>query len=119
LVHLPHRGRGWPLSLLRLSSAHEKLGMRDMLTVTDSALNHLSSVLTKSERADGPDCFRLFVKDDQSIAMTLDSPQSGDQTFDCAGSTVLALPESLSAALSEKVLDLGQEGNLVFLPKPS
>jgi len=90
-----------------------------MLTVTDSALNHLSSVLTKSNRADGPDCFRLFVKDDNNIGMTLDSPQSGDQTFDCAGSTVLALPEVLSEALSERVLDLGEEGNLVFLPKPS
>jgi Fe-S cluster assembly iron-binding protein IscA len=102
-----------------VSIEHEKPGNTDMLTVTDSALNHLSSVLTKSNRAEGPDCFRLFVKDDNNIAMTLDSPQSGDQTFDCEGSTVLALPESLSEALSERVLDLGEEGNLVFLPKPS
>lgn len=90
-----------------------------MLTVTDAALGHLSDVLSKSDQVEGTDCFRMVVKNDETIAIAVQAPQSGDRTFEREGSTILAMPEALSEALSEKVLDLGDEGQLVFLPKPS
>lgn len=90
-----------------------------MLTVTDAALGRLGKALSDSDNFDDTDCFRLIVKDDDTIALSIQNPQAGDQTFELDGSTILALPVSLAQTLSERVLDVSDQGQLVFLPKPS
>ena len=90
-----------------------------MLTVTNAALGHLGQALSDSDRVEDRDCFRMIVTEEQTIGLSIQNPQSGDQTFEHKGTTVLALPEALSATLSERVLDVSDEGQLVFLPKPS
>ena len=91
-----------------------------MLEVTDAALKHLGTVLTQSEKIEGTDdCFRLVLQDGDRIGLAVQAPESGDHTFEREGTTVLAIPDSLSKILSERVLDLGEEGQLLFLVKPS
>lgn len=91
-----------------------------MLEVTDAALGHLSRSLANSRAVEGTDyCFRMIVKDDETIGLAIQSPESGDQTFEREGTTILAMPKSLSDVLSERILDLGDEGQLLFLPKPN
>jgi Fe-S cluster assembly iron-binding protein IscA len=90
-----------------------------MLEVTNAALEHLRSALSQSHSIDETDeCFRLVVQDDK-IGLAVQSPESGDHTFETDGATVLAMPKAVSELLSERVLDLGDEGQLLFLPKPS
>lgn len=90
-----------------------------MLEVTNAALTHLRHALSQSQSIDETDeCFRLVVQDDK-IGLAVQAPESGDQTFEADGSTVLAMPKAVSELLSERVLDLGDEGQLLFLPKPS
>ena len=92
-----------------------------MLKVTDAALKHLHNALIQAPSVEEgtSDCFRMIVQDDDRIGLAVQSPQSGDHTFERDGATVLALPEALSKKLSERVLDLGDEGQLVFLPRPN
>jgi hypothetical protein len=89
-----------------------------MFDVTDDALGHLSEALSGSEVAAENECFRFIVKDDNRIALAYQTPQSNDLKFAHQGAQVLAVPEALSEALSEKVLDVGDEGKLVFLERP-
>ena len=91
-----------------------------MLEVTNAALDHLRNALTQSATLAGTgDCFRLIVDQENKIGLAVQAPQTGDHTFELEGATVLAMPLSLSEALSERVLDVGDEGRLMFLPKPN
>ncbi|MGD8324235.1 MAG: hypothetical protein PVF50_07695 [Gammaproteobacteria bacterium] len=89
-----------------------------MFNVTDDALGHLSEALSGSAVARENECFRFVVKDDDRIVLAYQTPQSNDLKFAHEGTQVLAVPAALSDALSEKVLDVGDEGQLVFLQKP-
>lgn len=91
-----------------------------MFEVTDEALGYLSEALSRAESIDADnDCFRMVVTNEDKVALSVQQPESGDHTFEREGSTILAMPEALSEALSERLLDLGDNGELVFLPKPS
>lgn len=90
-----------------------------MLTVTEAALGHLSEALSRSEPTEtADDCFRMIVTGEQALSLTVQPPESSDHTFDQEGETVLAVPAELSEALSSRILDLGDNGGLVILPKP-
>jgi hypothetical protein len=88
-----------------------------MLTVTDAALQHLHSALASAEVVD-PACFRVTVSGEDTLGLIVQQPESGDQTFECKGETVLATPAPLVDFLSERVLDLDDDGHLVLVPKP-
>ena len=90
-----------------------------MLMVTDAALGHLEKALSSSNQFQDAECFRMVVTDDDTIGLKIQTPEAGDQTFESNGTTVLALPKSLASVLAERALDLSDEGQLVFLPKPS
>lgn len=87
-----------------------------MLTVTDAALQHLHTALVQADAID-PACFRLTIRGEDSLGLVVQEPDSGDQTFECNGDTVLATPEPLMEFLSERVLDLDEDGQLVLVPK--
>jgi len=89
-----------------------------MLTVTDAALQHLHAALPGSD-ALNPACFRFARRDEESLGLILEEPDSGDQTFEYDGDTVLATPQPLLDLLSKKVLDVDQDGQLVLVPKPN
>jgi hypothetical protein len=87
-----------------------------MLKVTDAALQHLHSALTKVNAVDST-CFRFTQSTEESVGIIVQKPEPTDQTFECDGDTVLAAPEPLSELLSKKILDLDDDGQLVLLPK--
>ena len=87
-----------------------------MLTVTDAALNHLHNALAQSNAVDAA-CFRITVSGEDSLGLIVQEPEASDRTFECQGDTVLATPEPLLDLLSERVLDLDQDGQLVLVPK--
>jgi Fe-S cluster assembly iron-binding protein IscA len=86
-----------------------------MLTVTDAALEHLQHALTRVEAASA--CFRLTINDQDTLGLIVEEPESGDRTYECDGETVLATPEPLVEFLSERILDLDDDGHLVLVPK--
>ena len=87
-----------------------------MLTITDAALHHLHGVLSNVEHLNLA-CFRFRRKGDESLGLVVEEPEPGDQTFECDGDTVLAAPEPLTELLSQRVLDLDDNGDLVLLPR--
>jgi Fe-S cluster assembly iron-binding protein IscA len=87
-----------------------------MLTVTDAALQHLQAALAQTEAIDAA-CFRITVSGEDSLGLTVQEPDVSDRTFECNGETVLATPEPLLELLSERVLDLDQDGQLVLVPQ--
>lgn len=75
-----------------------------MLTVTDNAGKHMANLL---ENANAPDEASLrFVVDGDSLGLTIDQPQDGDQTFEHDGRTVLLLDEKVGQLLDERTLDV-------------
>jgi hypothetical protein len=89
-----------------------------MLTVTDAALQHLHAALSQGE-ASRPGCFRFTQRGEDALGLVVEEPDSGDQTFDYDGDTVLATPEPLFDLLSQRVLDVDPEGQLVLVPQPN
>lgn len=87
-----------------------------MLTVTDAALHHLHAALSQSD-AIAAACFRFTRQAEDSLGLIVGEPESGDQTFECEGDTVLAAPEPLVQLLSEKVLDIDENGQLILIPQ--
>ena len=103
---------------ISIPTAAEYLGDTErMLTVTDNALDHLSKALSGSETVGENECFRFVVANDNTLSLAYESPQDDDQTFSQQGTQVLAVPASLSERLSERELDVDDNGQLVFLPK--
>lgn len=89
-----------------------------MFTVTDTALRHLHEALSQADPiAESDTCFRMTISDNNTVGLKLESPASSDQTFGCEGSTVLAAPKPLLDLLTERVLDLDGQGQLVLVPK--
>jgi len=87
-----------------------------MLSVTDAALHHLHAALSQSNEIEAA-CFRITVSGEDSLGLIVQAPETGDRTFECEGDVVLATPEPLLDLLSERVLDLDQDGQLVLIPK--
>ena len=75
-----------------------------MLTVTESAGAHLSTLLNE---ADAPEDVAVrFILDGQNLAMALDNEQPEDKTFDHEGKTILLLDNQISELLADKTLDI-------------
>lgn len=75
-----------------------------MLTVTESAGAHLSTLLTE---ADAPEDVAVrFILDGQNLAMALDNERPEDETFDHEGKTILLLDNQISELLADKTLDI-------------
>lgn len=87
-----------------------------MLTVTDAALQHLHSALSQSD-AINPACFRFTRQAEDAIGLIVAEPESTDHTFECEGDTVLAAPGPLVDLLSEKILDIDENGQLILIPQ--
>jgi Fe-S cluster assembly iron-binding protein IscA len=87
-----------------------------MLTVTDAALDHLHTALSRVETLEAA-CFRMTVSGENTLGLVVQEPEDGDRTFECKGDTVLATPEPLLDLLAERVLDLDDDGQLVLVPK--
>lgn len=88
-----------------------------MLTVTNSALQHLHQAIDKAESQDG--CFRMVAKGDNTVGLLLEAPAEGDETFEHEGATVLAMPQTLKEPLSQRILDIDEGGQLVLIAKAS
>ncbi len=75
-----------------------------MLTVTDSAGDHLAKLL------DGPDIPQeavvRFVLQEEGLALQLGSEQPGDTTFSHGERIVLAMDAPIAEALADKTLDV-------------
>lgn len=87
-----------------------------MLTVTTAALQQLKTSLSSNESLEDS-CYRFTRRGEAALGLTIQEPESSDQTFECDGETVLATPEPLVDVLSTKVLDVDEDGRLVLLPK--
>ena len=74
-----------------------------MLTLTDSAGDHLIGLL---EKANAPDdaAVRLVISDN-GLAMRADRPQPDDVTFEHNGKTVLIAQREVADALDGRTLD--------------
>jgi hypothetical protein len=73
-----------------------------MLTVTETAGQHLSQVL---EQAPGNAVVR-FIPQENGLAMHLDNVREGDLTFEHEDKTVLALEPRVAEALADRTLDV-------------
>jgi hypothetical protein len=89
-----------------------------MLTVTDAALQHLHTALSRQDSL-SPACFRFTRQGEDSLGLIVEEPDTGDQTFEYDGDTVLATPRPLVDLLSRRVLDVDRDGQLVLVPKPN
>jgi hypothetical protein len=87
-----------------------------MLTVTEAALKHLQAALSQADGLDHA-CFRFTVSDEDTLGLVVAEPGTDDRTFECDGETVLATPEPLLRHLSERVLDVDGDGQLILVPK--
>lgn len=73
-----------------------------MLTVTQSASQHLSELLS-----DAPEeAVVRFVPHESGLAVQLDNVRPGDQTFEHDEKTILALDPQVSEALADRTLDV-------------
>mgnify|MGYP006969501697 CR=1 FL=1 len=73
-----------------------------MLTITESAGDHLAQLLTNA-----PDeAVVRFVPGTTGLTMQVDQVQPGDTTFEHGDKTILALQPAVNDALAEKSLDL-------------
>jgi hypothetical protein len=75
-----------------------------MLTVTESAGAHLSSLLNEAEAPE--DVAVRFVLEGQGLAMALDNERPEDEKFDHEGKTILLLDNQISELLADKTLDI-------------
>jgi Fe-S cluster assembly iron-binding protein IscA len=73
-----------------------------MLTVTAAAGEHLAQVLGDTQE----DVAIRFVLAGQNLEPKLDTPRSGDTTFDHNGRTILILDEGVSQMLAGQTLDM-------------
>jgi hypothetical protein len=75
-----------------------------MLTVTESAGAHLSSLLVEAE---APEKVAIrFVREGDGFALDLDNPRDGDTTFAHQERTVLVLDDEVSKLMADLTLDV-------------
>jgi len=79
-----------------------------MFAVTENALAKISRVLGHKKAPDNA-AVRLKREPD-GVRIRLDSPKSGDTTFDHEGKTVLVLDEEVSKSLAGRKLDVLDNG---------
>jgi hypothetical protein len=84
-----------------------------MLVVTNRALEALDVALKKRESASETECFRLTRKDD-GLTVAVERPAADDATFAYSGETVFAVPTYLEAAVTNRTLDLDENGGLTL-----
>lgn len=86
-----------------------------MLTVTEPVLKQLDKAIAK---ADGPEadskCVRLVRGEQAGLALKLQTPKDDDTTYEYAGRTVLAVPESCADICADKTLDINEDGRLIL-----
>ncbi len=75
-----------------------------MLTVTEAAGNKLASLLANAQAP--KDVAVRAVAEKDSITLRLDKAQSGDETFEHEGKTVLVADEEASKQLTGKTFDV-------------
>lgn len=85
-----------------------------MLAVSTTAKKHLYKHLESSDKPGvAGKCFRVVpTAHDQFLTLSLAKPAPGDKTYQHAGKTVLALPQSLQRVCSERRLCLDDDGKL-------
>ena len=80
-----------------------------MLTMTESAGNHLQNIL---EKANAPDDAALrFVPGQHGLEITMDKPRESDQQIEHDGRTVLLLDQQLADKLDQHKLDTKKTEN--------
>ncbi len=79
-----------------------------MFTVTEPALANIGRVLSEKNAPDNA-AVRLKQESD-GVRIRLDSPKSGDTTFNHGGKTVLVLDEKVSKSLADRKLDVLDNG---------
>lgn len=80
-----------------------------MLTVTKAAGGYLVDVLDRAN-APGPAAVRILVRPD-GLKTTIDEQREGDLIFEHDGRTVLVLDQKVASHLSERTLDLEDDGS--------
>lgn len=76
-----------------------------MLTVSDAACQHLTTVLDQMDKTPDGAAIRI-VAGPQGLGMSVDTPNDGDKTIEHQGKTILLLDENVSNMLDERTLDV-------------
>jgi len=86
-----------------------------MLTVTEPVLEQLDKAISKAgDTEQATRCVRLVKGEEAGLALKLQAPEADDTTYEYAGRTVLAVPESCAEICADKTLDINQDGKLVL-----
>ena len=84
-----------------------------MLQLTQTAKEKLHASLARSDTVnDEGKCFRIVPKDEKTLTLTIEAPETSDSTFSHDGQVILALPEALQPLFEDKSLDIDDGGNL-------
>jgi Fe-S cluster assembly iron-binding protein IscA len=81
-----------------------------MLTVTDSAKEHLNNTL-KAHRDDPNVCLRLVAKPAGQLGFVLDTETKGDQVVEHEGISVLLIGQELTSLVEGLTLDARDTAN--------
>jgi hypothetical protein len=74
------------------------------MNISESACTLLSNLLAEAQAPEGS--VARIVPVEEGLSLTIDSVQSADATFHHEGKPVLAVPETLVAAIDDKTLDV-------------
>ncbi|MEX0885418.1 MAG: hypothetical protein WD009_03165 [Phycisphaeraceae bacterium] len=77
-----------------------------MLTITETAGEHLSQLLEDAEAPEG--AAARFVASDEGLSLHVDEPRPGDETLEHEGRTVLLLDAQIAELLADRTLDIEQ-----------
>lgn len=84
-----------------------------MLSVTDSALEHLHNSLAAVSADDVIEkCFRITPQSGESLGLSYTEPAASDTTYTFNDRVVLALPKDLEGVCTGKTLDVNEHGGL-------
>jgi Fe-S cluster assembly iron-binding protein IscA len=84
-----------------------------MLTVTESAADHLEKLLDECDAPEGGAA--RFVPEENQLSLQVDSPKPEDETFEHHGKTILVMDQQVSEVLADKRLELKQTNEGVAL----
>jgi hypothetical protein len=84
-----------------------------MFTVTEAARKHLSQTLTDTDAA--PETSIRILRRTHGWALRTDQGKADDKKFDLDGRTVLLLDPVSSETLTDKTLDVNEEGSRLSL----
>ena len=84
-----------------------------MLHVTQDAMDICSATVRQLSTQPNTKCLRL-IKSDRGVAISFELPRSDDELVRHHGIAVLAVPERVADELSEKSLDVSDDGRFVL-----